>query len=114
MQALLTSPTVKAAAEAAGIPERTLYDIMGRDNFREELEERRMRLVEASCSALQAKIGEAAEVLTEIMSNPAMPSQARVTAAKTIIGFAMRSVELLDILPRLEALEDAEARRNSR
>lgn len=107
--ALLNNPTVKTAAESMGISERSLYDIMRRDNFREELEQRRRQLAEASCTALQARIGEATEILTQIMMNPVTPAQARVAAAKTIIGFALRSIEILDILPRLEALEEAEA-----
>jgi len=51
--------------------------------------------------------GQAVETLVEITGNIAAPQAARVSAAKTILDFAVKGVELVDLAERVEALEQA-------
>lgn len=112
LNALLTHTTVQAAAKSIEMPLRTMYSVMAKPEFKEELREHRQKVVEASCTALQANMGEATAVLAEIMHDETQPARDRVTAARSIVEFGLRSAELVDILPRLEALEKAEAMRS--
>ena len=51
--------------------------------------------------------GEAVETLREILKNPEAPASSRVSAAKTVLDIALKSVELEEINRRIEALEQA-------
>jgi hypothetical protein len=113
MTALLTCPTIQAASEASGIPVRTLYDMRTDPDFRAEYEQRRRQLTEDACTALQGRMTDAVEIIAALMTGSKTPPRVRLDAAKAILEYGLKSLETLDILPRLEALEDAENRRNS-
>lgn len=105
--ALLNYPTIKEAAAACNQAEVTLRRYMADPDFRTEYDARRRQLVEAACGALQTRMGAAADTLAELMDCPAVPPQTRLGAARMILEFGLKTVEVLDILPRLEALEKA-------
>lgn len=113
MAALLSCPTIQAASEASGIPVRTLYDMRVDPDFRSEYERRRRQLTETACTALQERMSEAVEIIATLMTESKVPPRVRLEAAKVILEYGLKSIEILDILPRLESLEDAEFRRNS-
>lgn len=112
LNALLTHTTVQAAAESIGMPLRTMYSVMAKPEFKEELREHRQKVVEASCTALQTNMGKATDVLVEIMHDETQPARDRVAAARSIIEFGIESAKFVDILPRLEALEKASTMQN--
>ena len=112
LNALLTHTTVQAAAESIGLPLRTMYSVMAKAEFKEELREHRQKVVEASCTALQTNMGKATDVLVEIMHDETQPARDRVAAARSIIEFGIESAKFVDILPRLEALEKASTMQN--
>lgn len=105
LSALLEYPTVEAAAAGCGVAKATIYRRMQEPAFKEEYTRRRRQLVEAACGALQGRIGEAVEALAEIMNDGSAGKMARVQAARAVLEFGIKCTELLDIMPRIEALE---------
>lgn len=104
--ALLECQTIEAAAKYCGISTQTIYRRLANPQFKQVYAERRQRIVEQACSNLQNRITEAVEALAEIMADGEANKMARVLAAKAVLEFGLRSVEVTSILPRLEALEN--------
>lgn len=109
MLALLETKNIEAAAEACGITRQTIYNRLADPTFKAAYTERRQRILEQACTALQNRMGEAVEALAEIMNNGKASKMARVLAAKAVLEYGLRSVEVMNILPRLEALEKGTA-----
>lgn len=103
--ALLTSPTIQAAAEATGIAYITLWRWMRIPEFNEQYREARLETVRQAVSRLSQIATEAVEVLREIMKDLESPPSSRVTAAKTILEGAFKGIELDDLAARIETLE---------
>lgn len=101
--ALLSQPTVEAAARATGVSERTARRWLAEPTFRRAFREARRQAVETAVAALQGASGESVVALREALS--ARRVSVRVRAACAILDRAVRGVELIDILERLEALE---------
>ena len=53
----------------------------------------------------QAVTCEAVETLREVMNNPGARGSERVAAAKAILDYAFKGIELEDLAQRLEAIE---------
>ena len=102
--ALLTEPTVEAAALKAGIGYRTLKGWLQVPAFKEAYRQARTEVLERVVAQTLAACGEAVGTLRANLGcdTPA----ARNTAAKTILETATRGVELLDLEARLAALEE--------
>ena len=96
LQALIESPTITAAAEAAGVTRRTMYNYLNNDDFRSALKrqretaalERAERLSAARETALQAVLG--------VMNDSASPPAVRVLAAKAVLTQADAADAALD------------------
>lgn len=110
MLALMETKTIEAAADACGITRQTIYKRLADPQFKAAYTERRLRILEQACAALQNRMGEAVEALAEIMNNGKASKMARVLAAKAVLEYGLRSVEVMNILPRLEALENGAAK----
>jgi len=109
LTALLSCPTIEAAAAQAGISTATLRRWLAEDDFQRRYRAARRQVVEHAVASLQRATGEAVEALVAIAGNIAAPSAARVSAAKTILDFAVKGVELVDLAERVEQLEQAAA-----
>lgn len=105
--ALLVQPTIKKAAEAAGICERTMYVYLDDPEFKREYIERRRKMLEAACGVLASFTGNAIAALGEIVADKRASKLARVNAARTILEYTMKTFEDLDLAARIEALENA-------
>lgn len=103
--ALLSEDTAKAAAEACGVNEATLWRWLQLPAFRARYREARRQAVEATFAHLQRSGERASKVLLEIAESADAPASARVAAARAIIEQGVRGVEVLDIVERIEALE---------
>ena len=103
--ALLETPTIKAAAERAGIGEATIYRWLDDPEFEREYRRARRQAVQQAITRLQQLSGEAVETLREIMTDKAASDQARLRAAKTILDGAVDAVELEEIEERIKTLE---------
>lgn len=107
--ALLVEPTIRKAATAAGVPERTLYGWLKEPGFSAQYREARREAVAQSIARLQTYSSEAATTLYTVMKNTKASPAVRLMAARSVLEFAIKAVELEDIQARLEALEQAHA-----
>lgn len=105
LTALLEHKTVEAAAQACNVTRQTIYNRLSNPAFKQEYQNHRTQIIEQACSMLQSRMVEAVEVLAEIANNGRAAKMARVLAAKAILEYGLKSVELTNILPRIEALE---------
>jgi transposase-like protein len=103
--ALLAAPSIAAAAQQAGIGERTLFRWLQQDDaFLDAYRAARREAVRQAMAQVQRYAGEAVETLYTIMTGTGRPS-ARIQAAKAILEYAVRGVEIEDLAARIEALE---------
>ena len=105
VEALLTEPTIEAAAARAKIGLRTLHRWMETPEFDALYRHSKRKIINFAISRLQQATGEAVQVLRDIMNDTDNPASARVTAARTVIEQALRAVELEELVERVEALE---------
>jgi transposase len=101
--ALLSEPSIKAAAESCGIGEATLYRWLQLPDFQASYRTARRQVVERAVSELQAACGEAVATLKRNLAcdNPAV----EIRAAQIIIEQAVKGVEIIDLQERVERLE---------
>lgn len=105
LQALITSPTIKAAADQAGVTEKTVYNYLHDAEFLREYQRIGEQCVHAVSGQLVQSMTKAVSVLLEIATDRECVPGARVQAARSILEYGQKFTELSDILPRIEALE---------
>lgn len=92
--ALMENPTQRAAAEACGLSERALYDRMTDDEFIALYRQTKTDLLRSTLQLVAAKMGEAVNVIAEIMQSPETPPAVRLQAARELLrcmdGFLSR------------------------
>lgn len=103
--ALLSCGEVKQAAKDSKVGEATLWRWLQEPLFQTQYRAARRQLVEVALLQLQSDGTKAAKVLREIAEDKTAPASARVSAAKTILEQSIKGVEQLDVLERIEALE---------
>ncbi len=105
LAALLESPSIAEAAKKCALSQETLYRYLREKEFVSDYREARRQVVENSITQLQQASGEAVETLRRNLScsNP----QAEIRSAQIILDNAFKGVELVDILERLEQIENA-------
>ena len=103
--ALLSCPTQKAAADAAGVHENTITRLLQRDDFQQKFREARQDMLASTLDRLQAINGQAIDTLAAVMAGKSSPASAKVSAARTTLEISLRIVETVDILQRLSAIE---------
>lgn len=107
--ALLATPTIKAAADVAGVPERTAHRWLREPDFAALVADARRHVLTQACTRLVSTCSTAADVLRDVACDGSAPAAARVTAARTILELARGFVEVDDIARRLAILEAAAA-----
>jgi hypothetical protein len=105
--ALLSEPTLRAAASSAGISETTLWRWLREPSFRVAYRRARQEVLERATIRLAAIAEAAVEALGEIVADPTVSPHVRVSAASRIIEFALKAAEIEDVQARLEKLEAA-------
>ena len=107
--ALLTEPTVEAAARAADIAPATIWRWTQQVDFRARLRDARRAVVEGAIGRLQQA---ATEAVTTLQRNLTCGTPVvEVRAATAILDQAIRAVELFDVVERVEQLESRLAAR---
>lgn len=103
--ALLTAPSIRQAADQAGVADATLRRWLRDPDFAGAYREARHGVVEAAHVALVTAVEEAVAALRRNLScgNPGV----EVRAAVAVLDQASRAQELLDIVGRVERLERA-------
>ena len=101
--ALLTEPTVEAAARAVDIAPATIWRWSQQADFRAKLRDARRAVVEGAIGRLQQAATEAVSTLQRNLTcgTPAV----EVRAATAILDQAIKAVELFDVVERVEQLE---------
>jgi DNA-binding MurR/RpiR family transcriptional regulator len=103
--ALLTEPTISQAAEKAGVSESTLLRWLADPPFQAGYRAARLQVVEQAVSQLQQTTSEAVTTLRRNLTC-GVPA-AEISAAKAVLDFAVKGVELVDLAERIEHLEQA-------
>jgi hypothetical protein len=108
LAALLSEPTVTAAAAKVGIGERTLHTWLHEPAFDEAYTALRHEAVGLAVGRLQHATGIAVDALVDVLdTEPPAPAAVRVSAAKVIIEYAIRFRELDELESRIAQLEQA-------
>lgn len=106
LAALITAPTVSAAAAQAGIGYTTLRRWLKDDEaFRREYERELASLVTEAATRAKQSMTPALSVLREIVEDEDGPAAVRVSAARSLLEYGLKLVELADLSARLDALE---------
>ena len=103
--ALLETPTTRAAAQAAGVSEATIWRWLADEAFASVYRNARAKALENTLSALQAAGADAVQALREVMNDVNAKGSERVSAAKAIIELGLRGREVLETEARLADLE---------
>lgn len=103
--ALLATPTLRLAAEQAGVSESTLRRWLNDATFQRAYQEARRLVVSQATGQLATACAEAVETLRAVMGDPTAPASARVTAARSVLELAVTSVDVEDIQARVAELD---------
>ena len=103
--ALLSQPTILAAAESVGVGESTLRRWLKDGDFLTAYRAARREAVSQAIGHLQGACSVAVMALTDISQDVNCPASARVSAARTVLELALKGVELEDLAVRAEELE---------
>jgi hypothetical protein len=105
IESLLSEPTTRAAAKAAGVSEVTLWRWLNEPAFAEAYREARSHLLETTLTALQSASGDAVKTLRNVLNDEQARPGEKVSAARAILEYALKSREILEVEERLRALE---------
>ena len=103
LAALLTSRTKKEAAKAAGISERTMRTYFDDPEFRAAYKQ--AGIMDSATRQLQQNLTAAIDRLGKIVADDEESSITQVSAARTLLDYALRFSEFNDILRELESTE---------
>ncbi len=104
--ALLTSPTREKAAAVAGITSKTLRGYLANPEFQSEYKKAFGNMVEDATRQSQQALAPALATLREIVEDREENTQARISAARSVLEYSLKMTEQTDILTRLQELED--------
>lgn len=102
--ALLSAPTVREAAELAGVSERTLTRWLAEDDFRAALLTAEGEAIDRAARRLIGLQDQALSVLAGVLCGTDSAT-VKVRAAQTVLEFTLRLRELRNIESRLAKLE---------
>jgi hypothetical protein len=106
LRAIISHPTLKDAAAAAGVSETTLWRYKQDPKFSRRLREVRREAVEQTRLCIEQGAGDAVTVLHDLMMNQETPAAARVSAVKTFLDYSMRGVEMDELRQQVEDLAE--------
>ena len=84
--ALLNTGTLRAAAAAVGISERTIYDRMTRGEFQALYKAAKTDIIRAVVFNINNRLQEAVNTIADIMQDPGNSPAVRLQAAQTILN----------------------------
>jgi AraC-like DNA-binding protein len=102
--ALITEPTITAAARKAGISDRTLRRWLQDLDFRERYEDERRHRLDAATRSLEQAAAVAIKSLSNIADYVAEPKNS-IAAATKILDAVFRKIELYNLGRRVSRLE---------
>ena len=106
--ALLTTRTIKEAAESAHVGRTTLFRWLREDgDFRRCLHAARRNALGQATACLQRMAVSSVDSLQEIIADDKSSTASRVSGIRTTLDYAYRAIELEDIEERLTRIEEA-------
>lgn len=105
--ALLSNPTVRAAAAACGVCETKIYGRLRSKVFKDKYDTARRELLAQSTAYLQGITGEALQKMYKIMNDSEVAPQTQLNAANAIASLNLKMTEQTDILAQLAELKKA-------
>jgi hypothetical protein len=103
--ALLTCPSLPAAAASCGISESTLRRWLQNEAFTQRYRQERTQMLESTVNLLRQKSVAAVETLSDVANDKEASASARVSAARSVVELAIKGTELLDLEARMDQLE---------
>jgi len=103
--ALLSNANTRIAAKAVGVDEATLWRWLQDKEFHAAYMTIRRESVSLSIARLQQSTMEAVNTLKAIAKDKKAPASSRVMAAKAIIEYSIKAVEIEDLAVRLAEVE---------
>lgn len=104
IDALLTSPTIKAAAAACKTTEQTLHRWLSEEEFARELSEGQSRALSRAVGLLKQRSVDAAERLYKEMESDD-PNSVRIQAADKLLNHALRLGDAVEMRAKIAELE---------
>lgn len=112
--ALLSEPTLQEAAKSIGVNPSTIWRWQQQPAFAQAYRHARREAVTQGIARLQHATGEAVKTLLAVMREAGPGTAApRVSAARAVLEFAIKSTELEDLADRVTELERIEAQREA-
>lgn len=105
VMALLSSPSLEAAAKAAKVSVSSLRRWRLEHAFIEAYRHARFALLEASTAKLRNAASSAVDTLIAVMEDKEAPYSVRIRAAQVVLESAYKSAEMEDLAERLDAQE---------
>jgi hypothetical protein len=102
---LVNQPSIRKAAEAAGVGERTIYTWMRDPTFQSEYRRALRQNFAQAMSLAQRLAPSAINTLARVMADPESPHSAKVSASTALLKFSRESIELDDLAERVAAIE---------
>lgn len=106
IEALLSEPTVQAAAKKVGISKTTIFRWLKDSVFSVAYRELRGQLLESTLIALQQASSDAVLTLKTVMKDEKARGSERVSAARCVLEMTLKAREVLEIEDRLKILEE--------
>jgi uncharacterized membrane protein len=107
ISALLSNPTVRAAATACGVSETQIYARLRTPAFKEKYDSARRELLEQSTAYIQGIVSEAIQKMRDVMHDPDASQQVQLNAAEAITRNSLKLTEQADVLGQIAELKKA-------
>ena len=107
IEALLSTKSVREAAEAAELGERTVFRYLGDPFFRQQLSAAEGDLIDQATRRLLALQGAALDTFEGVLASEEASDTVRLRAAQSVLDSLLKLRELRNIEARLVALESA-------
>lgn len=106
LNGLLINTTIRETANATGISEATIYRYLKDEDFKKEYENKRRAMLTDNCHRMQASMERAVNELVAVIDDKSNSAQVRLNAIDMLLRHTYRMTEQIDILDRLEKLEE--------
>ena len=101
--ALIAQPTIKGAAGACGVSEKTLHAWLKEPDFAGQVRAAQAEITRATMGRVLSTVGTAIDTLAEVMAYKG--AGPRVAAAKALLEHSLKVYELEAVQQRLDEME---------
>lgn len=106
LEALITFPTIKEAAQQSGMSESTLYRYLNDEEFKQAYRNAKKEIMRGVSNSIQMASTIAIKTLVDVMTDSKANAMARVTASSKMLDLAYQSHKDEDVYAELEDLRE--------